>query len=596
MGEISGKLVMPAVRVLSSVHARKRILRERGEFVMTALRRNPLMWMLLAVASASLIAAGCGSKDDSGGDGSKGKVKQEITVNWGTEPPSLDPGLATDTTSSNILLNIMDPLVRLDKDMKPVAALAKSWTISDDGLVYTFKLRDDGAWSNGDPVKASDFVYAWRRAVSPELGADYAYQFFGIKGACEYNVSGPMGKDEKPGDDAAACGGLKTDGKAESMGVIAVDDHTLEVTLEQPAPWFLRQLAHHSFLAVHPATVEKYGDQWTEAKNIVTNGPFLLDKWEHKSEINLVKNPNWRNADDVTLTRVNGRMIQEGTTAVQAYENDEIDVQISVPPQDIDRFKGTDDYAQYPALGTYYYGFNVKNIPDVNQRRAMTLAINHRVIIDQIAKADQLPPTGFTPKGMPGFDEINPDSPWLPEEGDMDQAKALMEKVDHPNTDISLFYNNSPGHKEIAVAVQDMWKQLGLNVKLKQQEFDPYLEFLGPPPNKEVDAYRLGWIGDFTEAYNFLELWRCDSGNNNTGFCDKDYDALIAKAASTQDDSARYELYKQAEQMLLGEDGQVPFAPIYWYTYTNLERPNINDTFELNLLDQVDLTKVRVEG
>lgn len=554
---------------------------------------------LALITTAALIAVGCGGSNDDGdsgpsGDSGKLASEQVITVNWATEPPSLDPALATDTTSSNILLNIMDPLVKLDENLEAVGALAESWDVSDDGLVYTFKLRDDGAWSNGDPVKASDFVYSWRRSVSPELGADYAYQFFGIVGACEYNVSGPLGKDEKPGDDAAACGGLKTDGKAESMGVKAIDDLTLQVTLEQPAPWFLRQMAHHSFLAVHPATVEKFGDKWTEAANIVTNGPFLLDEWKHKSTINLVKNPQWRRADDVKLTRVNGRMIQEGTTAVQAYENKEIDVQISVPPDDIERFKGTDDYAQYPALGTYYYGFNVKNIPDANQRRAMTLAINHRAIIDNVAKADQLPPTGFTPKGMPGFEDINPDSPYLVENGDLDEAKKLMAKVDNPKTDINLFYNNSPGHKDIAVAVQDMWKDLGLTVTLKQQEFDPYLEFLGPPPNDEVDVYRLGWIGDFTEAYNFLELWRCDSGNNNTGYCNPDYDKKVAEAAQAQDDKERYGIYNELEQILFGEDGDVPVAPIYWYTYTNLERPSINDTFELNLLDQVDLTKVEV--
>jgi ABC-type oligopeptide transport system substrate-binding subunit len=519
------------------------------------------------------VVAGCGGDDSSSGSGAV--VDQVITVNWGTEPPSLDPGLASDTTSADVISNIMDPLIKLDEDLNPVPNLAESWDVSEDGKTVTLKLRDDGQWTNGDPVTAQDFEWSWKRTISPDLAADYAYQFFGIEGAAEYNAC-------KKNCDAAR----------DAVGIRAVDDRTLEVKLTSPQPWFIQQMAHHSFIAVHPATVEKFGNKWTEPANIVTNGPFTLERWQHNSRLDLAKWDDWRNADDVSLEKINGRMITEGTTAVQAFEAGELDMTAGLPPEELPRLKDTPEYAQYPGLGTYYYGFNTKTIPDVKQRRAMALAIDRRTIIDNIAQADQLPTTGFTPEGMPGFDTINPDSAWLPESGDIDRAKELMSEVQNPVKDITLILNDSPGHREIAVAVQSMWKELGLNVQIKQQEWAQFLEFIGPPPDASIDAFRLGWIGDYVDAMNFLELWTCDSGNNSTNYCDPEYDELVAKARQTPDDAERYEIYGQLEDKLFGEDGAVPLAPIYWYTYTQLEKESIRDSLNVNLLSQTDYTKV----
>jgi ABC-type oligopeptide transport system substrate-binding subunit len=519
------------------------------------------------------VVAGCGGDDSSGGSGAV--VDQVITVNWGTEPPSLDPGLASDTTSADVISNIMDPLVKLDEDLNPVPNLAESWETSEDGKTVTFHLRGDGEWTNGDPVTAEDFEWSWKRTISPDLAADYAYQFFGIVGAAEYNGC------------KQSCDAMR-----DKVGVTATDDRTLEVELTSPQPWFVQQVAHHSFIAVHRATVEKFGNKWTEPANIVTNGPFTLERWQHNAELDLVKWDGWRSADDVSLKRINGRMISEGTTAVQAFEAGELDMTAGLPPEEMSRLKTTPEYAQYPGLGTYYYGFNVKTIPDVNQRRAMAMAIDRRTIIDNIAQADQLPTTGFTPEGMPGFDTINPTSPWLPENGDIEQAKELMAKVQSPNRNITLLLNDSPGHREIAVAIQAMWKELGLSVDIRQQEWAQFLEFVGPPPDASIDSFRFGWIGDYVDAMNFLELWTCKSGNNSTNYCDPAYDELVAKARQTPDNDERYGLYAELEQKLLGEDGAVPFAPIYWYTYVQLEKPSIKDTLEVNLLSQTDYTKV----
>jgi oligopeptide transport system substrate-binding protein len=169
-----------------------------------------------------------------------------------------------------------------------------------------------------------------------------------------------------------------------------------------------------------------------------------------------------------------------------------------------------------------------------------------------------------------------------------------MEQVANPVTDITLYINDAPGHREIAVAVQAAWKELGIDSTIKQQEFQQYLEFLGPPPNNDVDTYRLGWIGDYVDAMNFLELWTCESGNNSTNYCNQDYDRIIEEARNTPDNEARYELYNQAEEILFGEDGDMPLIPLYFYTYQGLERESIKDTFERDLLDQVDLTQVVV--
>jgi oligopeptide transport system substrate-binding protein len=549
-------------------------------------RKKVLLLVTGLFGALAIAAAGCGGGDEGGaggtGGGTAAAAEQVLRMGWGAEPPSLDPGLATDTTSSNVLLAIMDPLVRLNPETNEAEpSLAESWDVSEDGKTVTYHLSPDGKWTNGDPVTAGDFVYSWKRTLSPELAADYAYQLYGIVGAFEYN----------------SCT-KKCEALADKVGVEAPDDSTLVVHLTSAQPWFIQQSAHHSFLAVHQATVEQFGDKWTEPANIVTNGPFKLAKWEHEAEIDLVKNDEWRDAASVKLTSIPGKIVVDGTTRVQSFESGEIDALDGggIPPDEIARLKDTPEYELYPSLGTYYYGVNIKNIPDIHERRALSLAMNRREIIDQIAQADQLVATGMSPKGISGWDQINPNSPWTPEEADLTQAKDELSQAANPKKDINLFFNNAPGHKEIATAVQAQWTQLGIKSTLKQQEWAQYLEFLGPPPNNAVDVYRLGWIYDFPDAINGLELWTCDSGNNNTNYCDKDFDALVAQARETTDDTARFAIYKQLEEKLFGQDGALPIMPIYWYTFPNLEKLSVKDTFFISSLDQIDFTKVEVKS
>jgi oligopeptide transport system substrate-binding protein len=552
-------------------------------------RRRWLVLLAALTLGLGLVVAGCGGDDaDDAAPAAPEDVPEEeraaeqvVTIAWGAEPPSLDPGLATDTTSANILANLMDPLVTLEgEDMEATPAMAESWDVSEDGTVYTFNLRDDGRWTNGDPVTANDYEYAWKRVLDPETAADYAYQLYGIQGAEEYNQC-----EEN-------CEELR-----DEVGVNAVDERTLEVTLTSAQPWFAQLVAHTSFLPVHQPTVEEHGANWTEAQNIVTNGPFMLERWEHEANIDLVKNPDWRNADEVTLERVNGRIIVDGTTAVQAFEAGEVDiVETGIPPAEMGRLQDTEDFQQYPSLGTYYFGFNVNNVTDVHQRRAMSLAVDRQAIIDNIAQGGQLPASVFTPEGIAGYDEIAPDSPWTPHEGDMERAQEEMEQAQNVKQNINLIHNNAPGHREIAVAVQGMWRELGLNVNISAQEWAQYLENLGPPPAQNVDVFRLGWIYDYPDAMNGLELWMSDSGNNPTGFANEEFDRLVREARETPDDDERYRVYNQAEEIMFGEDGEIPLIPIYHYTKVTLERESVRETAYFDPQTRIDFTRVVVRG
>ena len=512
--------------------------------------------------------------------GHSGKAQAKVLrMSLGAEPPSLDPGLATDTTSANVLFNIMDPLIRLGKPpaLKAIPGAASSWKVR--GATVTLNLRRSVRWTNGQPVKASDYVWAWLRTISPELAADYAYQFDGIKGAHAYNSCDP---------EKTNCNALRS-----QVGIKAVGPYKLRIQLVAPQPWFVQQLSHTSFLPVHRATVEKYGNKWTEPENIVTNGPFKLASWKHDASLTLVKNTKWRNARSVKLTRIEHPIITDGTTAENAFSAGNIDIDgTGVPPVDIPKWKKTPFWKQFKALGTYYYGFNVKNISNVNQRRAMAYAIDRKAIIKYITQSGQVPAKGFTPAGIAGGPVITRNSS-MPGTAKLSEAKSLLARVSNPKRNIRLYVNNSPGHVKIATAVQASWKQLGLDATIRVLEWKQYLQFLGPPPNSDVDVYRLGWIYDFPDAYNGLVLWTCGSGNNNTNWCNKRYDGLIKRAERTPNNTKRYALYKQAEDIMTGPRGELPTMPIYWYTFSALVKNNVHGFF-INPSDQIDLTKVTV--
>ena len=536
------------------------------------MKKRSILWAALAGALAiAVVGSGAAA---TGSSNAAGVLRMSIPG----EPPSLDPGLATDSTSASILLNIMDPLVKLGPapELKAVPSAAQSWIVK--GTTVTLRLRKDVRWTNGQPVTAQDYVWSWLRTISPELGADYAYQFFGIKGAGEYNSCDPA---------KANCNAMRS-----KVGISAPDKYTLRIQLTSAQPWFIQQLNHQSFLPVHRATVEKYGKKWTEAPNIVTDGAFRLASWKHDASLELVKDPKWRDAKSIKLNRIVMSIITEATTAQNAFDAGNIDInETGVDPSAIPKYKKTPYWKVWPSLSTYYYGFNVKTISDVNQRRAMAFAIDRKAITRYITQAGQVPARGFTNNGIAGAPTILKNSV-LPAVADLTKAKEFMAKVKNPKKDINLYVNNSTGHIQIATAIQNYWQQLGLNVNIKVQEWKQFLEFLGPPPNDDVDVYRNGWQYDYPDAYNGLELFKCKSGNNNTNWCNPKFDKLVEQSANIRDTDTRTGLYQQAENILTGANGDMPIMPIYWYTETALVRQNVKGYIPHNGL--WDLTRVSV--
>jgi oligopeptide transport system substrate-binding protein len=495
-----------------------------------------------------------------------------VTITLGAEPPSLDPGLATDTTSASIVANINDPIIRLAHNaaLTPLpTGLAQSWTVN--GASVTLHLRHDDKWTNGKPVTAQDVVGSWLRTISPELAADYAYQFYGIKGAEAYNSCDPSKTD---------CNALKS-----QVGISAPDQWTVKIQLVSPQPWFIQQLSHTSFIPAYLPAVQQYGNKWTEAANIVTDGPFKLAAWNHNASLTLVKNPAWRDAKDIHVDRIDLPIITDAGTALNAYKSGKVQVDTTgFNPTDIPSLKKLPDWHVTPNLGTYYYGFNVKTITDVNERRALAAAIDRHAIVKYIGQLGQIPAQTFTPQGIANWQVISKNG-WLPLAGDdtpagLKVAKALMAKVPNPVKNINLYVNNSPGHVQIAQAIQANWQKLGVTVSLKVLEWKQYLQFLGPPPDSSVGAYRLGWLADYPEDYNFLSLWTCASGNNNTNWCNTKYDAIMKQAAQTPNTEKRVALYQQAENILTGPKGDMPVAPIYFYVGAYLEKTNVQGYYQ----------------
>jgi oligopeptide transport system substrate-binding protein len=540
------------------------------------MRKRSIIWAgLVGILAVIVVGTSVAATAKSGSSSRAGLLRMSI----GAEPPSLDAGLASDTTSASIIYNLMDPLVRLGPGpaLKAEPGAAASWTVR--GSTVTLRLRNNVRWTTGRPTTAQDYVWSWLRTISPELGADYAYQFFGIKGAQAYNGCDPA---------KANCAQLRS-----QVGIRAPNRNTIVVQLTGPQPWFIQQLSHTSFLPAYKPAVDRFGSKWTEAGRFVGNGPFTLASWKHDASVTLVKNTKWRNASQVKLNRVEMQIITDGTTAENAFQAGRIDVnQTGVPPTSIPKWKKTPFWKVWPALGTYYYGFNVKNVTDVNQRRAMAFAIDRNAIIKYIAQAGQQPARGFTPIGIAGGPAILKNS-FMPAIGQKAKAASYMAKVANPKKDIGLYINNSPGHINIATAIQAFWKPLGINVSVKVMEWKQYLEFLGPPPNADVDVYRLGWIYDFPDAYNGLSLWTCDSGNNNTNWCNKKFDSLVNQATRTPDFDKRTQLYQQAETILTGPTGDLPIMPIYWYTFTGLVKNNVKG-FLTEPTSTWDFTKVTV--
>ena len=494
--------------------------------------------------------------------------------------PTLEPGFATDLGHATIAHGLLDPLVRLDANLRAVPGLAKSWDFSADGLTITFHLRGDGRWTNGDPVTARDFEFSWKRTLSPELGAANGYYLYGIAGAEAY--SNCDGSD-------AECAGL-----ADRVGVRAIDARTLRVRLASRRPWFAEEAARTAFLPVHRASVEKWHDAAWEPEHAVTNGPFRLTEWKHDGSLILERNDDWRGADRVAVKRVKVTIIPDPVARVRAFEADRVDGLTGLhdatgaAAREITKLRGSPAFAMYPDLGTFYFGVNIRAIRPAAQRRAMALALDREGLIARLAYVG-IPATTFTPAGMPGYDVIAPR--YLETRSALDEARALMASVREPKRHISLYTNDSPGLDVLARQAQAAWSRIGITTTLKVLKWEPYLRRL---LKGEVDVYQLSWFSDYPDDFNFLNVFRCESPDNFTGYCVTAYDRLLHRVVATTDAKARWKVYRRLERMLTGPRGAFPILPAYWFENVNLEQPRVARSFNI-ASGHVDLSRVVFE-
>lgn len=493
-----------------------------------------------------------------------------LRVGNGTEPQALDPHTITGVPEHRLLSTLLEGLVDADPGtLAPVPAVAESWDISPDGLVYTFHLRPNAAWSSGDPVTAQDFLYSWQRELTPELASEYAYMLHCIRKAKDFSE-----------------GKVKDFGE---VGAKALDDRTLEVTLENPTPSLLAMQTHSSWYPIHPRTIEKFGGmaerntKWTRPGNFVGNGAYVLKRWIPNNLIEVVKNERYWNANAVRLPRILFYPIDNQLTEERSFRTGQLHLTESVPIAKVPVYRRERPEVLHidPYLGTYFYRLNVTRPPftDVRVRRALAMAIDRTAIATRVMTGGQRPAHTYTVPDTVGY------TCRVGIKDDPEEARRLLAEAGYAGGNgfphVEILFNTNEGHKLIAEAVQRMWKEnLKIDVALLNQDWKVYLD---SQANLDYDVCRASWVGDYADPINFLECFTTGNGNNRTGWTSPQYDDLIARARATADTAARFELFQQAEAILLDE---APILPIYYYTRVFLMSTEVGG-WQSNLLGYI---------
>ncbi|NLV22174.1 MAG: peptide ABC transporter substrate-binding protein [Syntrophomonadaceae bacterium] len=516
--------------------------------------RKKILVLVLIMSFMAALLGGCAGAN-------KTPAGKFIRFNHGQEPESIDPALNTTVNGGTDILATFEGLTSLDKKDRPIAGTAESWDISPDNLTYTFHIRDNAKWSDGKPVTAKDFEYAWVRALHPKTGAEYAYQLFYIVNAQAFNE----GK-----------------AKAEDIGIKVIDDKTLEVKLNAPTPYFLNLTAFPTLAPVREDIITKYGDKWAlSAESYIGNGPFKLAEWKSKDYMKFVKNENYWDKDRVKIDGFIETFIAEASTMLSSYEAGELDIIDSVPLEEIENLKKTSkEFTVTPQLGTYYYCFNVKKAPfnDVRVRKAFALAVDREQFVTQVNK-EGLPATAFVPPGVPdatpGSDFRKVGGDFFPVKAQPEEARKLLAEAGYPNgkgfPEVTLLYNTDEGHKKRAEAVLEMWKtNLGIsNIKLSNQEWKVFID---SRQNGNYQIARHGWVGDYTYPMTFIDLFTTGNGNNDAQWSNPEFDKLIEKIRVAPDENERMELMHQAEKLFLDD---VIMIPMFYYTQNSLINSNV---------------------
>ena len=492
-------------------------------------------------------------------------------VNISTEPPSLDWSLATDHVSFHVIANLMVGLTEFDKNLKPAPMLAKSWDVLDGGRRIVFHLRDDAAWSDGKKVRAEDFEYSWKRLLDPKTASEYAYSLYDIVGAEEFNQ------------------GKSADGSA--VGVRAIDDATFEVRLKHPTSYFLSLTTFEVTYPQRRDVIEKFGAQWTEPGNIVTNGPFLLDSWKHESEIRLKANPNFF-LGKPAVDNVEMFMINESTTALAMYEQGQLDFidNYSIPALEKPRLAKAPGFKRVPQLRGEYYGFALDKKPfdDPRVRKAFAMAID-RAVFPKLLQGGQTPSSSWIPPGMPAH------NPKIGVVYNPPEARRLLREAGYPDgkgfPPVTLSYNTLADHKIVAEAVQGMWKRnLGVLVRLENQEWKVYLKRLQNDPSP---VFRAGWGADYPDPDNFMKLFASNSGQNYSRWKNARYDQLLEQAARELNADKRARLYNEAQKILCEVD--VVIVPLFNQAESTVLHPRYTG-LEYNSMSRLLLRDVRLKS
>ncbi|MCY4488357.1 MAG: peptide ABC transporter substrate-binding protein [Deltaproteobacteria bacterium] len=486
----------------------------------------------------------------------------------GAEPETLDVHKSSGVPEANIQRDLFEGLVAEGADGSIIPGVAESWSLSEDGKVYTFRLRRNAKWSNGDPVTAHDFAFALTRGVDPSVGSDYAFILWPIANAEEIT----KGKVKELG----------------RLGVKAVDAHTLKLTLKAPTPYFIGLLTHHQAYPVHRKTLEQHGDKWTRAGNMVSNGAYQLAEWVPQSHVRLERNPHYWDAANVRIDAVVFHPTEDKSTELKRFRSGEMDVTYDVPIDQIGWVEKNlaQQFRNTAYLGTYYYSLNLTKTPFRDRpglRNALAMTIDREILTGKVTKGGEIPAYAWVPPGVNQY--AGAKVPWqgLSKAERLARAKKLYAEAGYSKDNplkVQILYNTSESHKRIAIAIGGMWKKaLGVQTELFNQEWKVYLTTRRA---KQFDVLRAGWIGDYNDANTFLELLKGTVGTMNpAGYASSEYDALMQKAETETDLQARAKLMQKAESILLAD---MPIIPIYHYTTQHLVNPRVKGWVD-NVMD-----------
>lgn len=498
------------------------------------------------------------------------QAQAEVTYNRGndTDPKSLDHQLTSTVAEAHISRDLFEGLLTKDAKAQLIPGAAEKWEVSDDGMTYTFHLRPGAKWSNGDPITAADFVYAYQRIMDPATAAEYANILFPIKNSQKVN---------------------KGEAKGEELGAKAIDDNTLEITLEAPTPYFLELLTHHSAYPIHKASVEKLGAEWTKVGNLVSNGAFMLDAFAPNDKLTLKKNPNFHDAANVKIDVVNYIPFEDRSACLRRFEANEVQSCSDVDAAQMDYMRGKlgDQLHIVPKLGTYYLPIKGKEgspLKDMRVRQAISMIIDRDFLSKDIWRETMLPGYSLLPPGINNY----PDPVFLEyKDKDIldreDDAKKLLEEagVTPGSLSIELRYNKSENHQKTMTAVANMLKGVGIGSTMVEMEGTGYFDYM--KQDQPFDMSRAGWIADYSDPQNFLFLFQTDNpGFNYPRWSNKEYDGLMEQAAKTIDLDARAKLLRQAEEIFLKD---MPAIPILYYSANTLVSKNLTG-WEDNAADE----------